>query len=169
MLPGIDGLEVCWRLRARSGDLSVVMLTALGEENDRVLGLKVGADDCLTKPFSPRELVLRVQSVLRRASSRPPDQRLAAGPLRDGDLEVDLAVSAGPTQMPHSAIPRHLASSPLRAQRPVDRRRLRHRCAGAADRRAAPRGWHRTAGTAAPLPAPPGRRPPGPRKQVTPV
>jgi two-component system, OmpR family, response regulator ResD len=94
MLPGIDGLEVCRRLRARSGDLPVVMLTALGEENDRVLGLEVGADDYLTKPFSPRELVLRVQSVLRRASSRPPGQRLAAGPLRDGDLEIDLTAHA---------------------------------------------------------------------------
>jgi len=53
MLPGIDGLQVCRRLRSRTGDLPVVMLTALGEENDRVLGLEVGADDYLTKPFSP--------------------------------------------------------------------------------------------------------------------
>ena len=71
MLPGIDGLEVCRRLRkACDGHaaLPVVMLTALGEENDRVLGLETGADDYLTKPFSPRELALRVQAVLRRAS-----------------------------------------------------------------------------------------------------
>jgi DNA-binding response OmpR family regulator len=94
MLPGIDGLEVCRRLRAQNGDLPVVMLTALGEESDRVLGLEVGADDYLTKPFSPRELVLRVQSVLRRASSRSPDQRLAGGLLRDGDLEIDLTAHA---------------------------------------------------------------------------
>ncbi len=67
MLPGIDGLEVCRRLRER-GPVPVIMLTALGEESDRVLGLEVGADDYVTKPFSARELVLRVESVLRRAS-----------------------------------------------------------------------------------------------------
>src|SRR5439155_24502802 len=66
MMPGIDGLEVCRRLR-ELGPVPVVMLTALGAETDRVLGLEVGADDYVTKPFSPRELVLRVQSVLRRA------------------------------------------------------------------------------------------------------
>ncbi|MEU8779448.1 response regulator transcription factor [Streptomyces sp. NPDC048606] len=72
MLPGMDGLEVCRRLRA-DGDgrrtLPVVMLTARGDEEDRILGLEVGADDYVTKPFSPRELVLRVRSVLRRASA----------------------------------------------------------------------------------------------------
>src|SRR3954453_19829264 len=66
MLPGIDGLEVCRRLRADDPQLPVVMLTALGDEADRVVGLSLGADDYVTKPFSPRELVLRVQSVLRR-------------------------------------------------------------------------------------------------------
>ena len=89
MLPGIDGLEVCRRLRDSDPDLPVIMLTALGDESDRVLGLSLGADDYVTKPFSPRELVLRVQSVLRRAS------RLAephpAEVLRDGDLVVDVA------------------------------------------------------------------------------
>ena len=69
MLPGIDGLEVCRRLRA-AGDVPVIMLTALGEETDRVVGLEQGADDYVTKPFSPRELVLRVDSVLRRAGER---------------------------------------------------------------------------------------------------
>lgn len=73
MLPGMDGLEVCRRLRAASGSaadpVAVVMLTARGDEEDRILGLEVGADDYVTKPFSPRELVLRVRSVLRRASS----------------------------------------------------------------------------------------------------
>src|SRR6266536_4289148 len=88
MLPGIDGLEVCRRLRARAEDVPVVMLTALGDEGDRVLGLQLGADDYVTKPFSPRELVLRVQSVLRRATRGP-----AAPPetLSDGELEVDVA------------------------------------------------------------------------------
>jgi two-component system, OmpR family, response regulator ResD len=91
MLPGLDGIEVCRRLRARS-QLPVVMLTALGGEVDRVLGLEVGADDYLTKPFSPRELVLRVQAVLRRAGAAPAgagDE--GAGVLLDGDLRVDLA------------------------------------------------------------------------------
>ena len=69
MLPGIDGLEVCRRLRERS-DVPVIMLTALGDETDRVVGLELGADDYVTKPFSPRELVLRVDSVLRRAGER---------------------------------------------------------------------------------------------------
>jgi DNA-binding response OmpR family regulator len=66
MLPKVDGLEVCRRLRTEPDGVPIVMLTALGEEADRVLGLEVGADDYVTKPFSPRELVLRVQSVLRR-------------------------------------------------------------------------------------------------------
>jgi len=68
MLPGIGGLEVCRRLRRDHPRMPVVMLTALGEEEDRIVGLEVGADDYVTKPFSPRELVLRVQAVLRRAS-----------------------------------------------------------------------------------------------------
>jgi DNA-binding response OmpR family regulator len=86
MLPGIDGLEVCRRLRA-TGEVPVIMLTALGSENDRVVGLEVGADDYVTKPFSPRELTLRVKSVLRRAGGGAapapgtPDV-LEAGPIR---------------------------------------------------------------------------------------
>jgi len=88
MLPGIDGLEVCRRLRGSASGVPIVMLTALGEEADRVLGLQLGADDYVTKPFSPRELVLRVQSVLRRSLPRP-----APTPetLTDGGLEVDVA------------------------------------------------------------------------------
>jgi DNA-binding response OmpR family regulator len=86
MLPGMDGLEVCRRIR-EDGPLPVVMLTARGDEDDRILGLEVGADDYVTKPFSPRELVLRVESVLRRAGS-PPDP----GPwLRSGALALDPA------------------------------------------------------------------------------
>ncbi|MGW8727648.1 response regulator transcription factor [Streptomyces sp. NPDC055808] len=68
MLPGMDGLEVCRRLRA-AAPVPVIMLTARGDEDDRILGLEIGADDYVTKPFSPRELVLRVESVLRRARS----------------------------------------------------------------------------------------------------
>jgi len=92
MLPGIDGLEVCRRLRARADGLPIVMLTALGEEADRVLGLELGADDYVTKPFSPRELVLRVQSVLRRAGAPPTAPAPETEPaLRDGALVVDVA------------------------------------------------------------------------------
>ena len=87
MLPEIDGLEVCRRVR-QAGDVPIVMLTALGGESDRVAGLELGADDYVTKPFSPRELVLRVDSVLRRAGERPvfDDERLV-----DADLVVDSA------------------------------------------------------------------------------
>ena len=88
MLPGLPGLEVCRRLRA-AGPVPVVMLTALGEEEDRILGLELGADDYITKPFSPRELVLRVASVLRRARSAQPPTLMA--PIDDDGLMVDVA------------------------------------------------------------------------------
>ncbi|MFH8584135.1 response regulator transcription factor [Streptomyces celluloflavus] len=86
MLPGMDGLEVCRRVRERESGtrpVPVIMLTARGDEDDRILGLEVGADDYVTKPFSPRELVLRVRSVLRRATAAAPagGQRLAAAGL----------------------------------------------------------------------------------------
>jgi len=87
MLPGIDGLEVCRRLRTGADGVPIVMLTALGEESDRVLGLQLGADDYVTKPFSPRELVLRVQSVLRRSVARPAP---VAESLVDDGLELDV-------------------------------------------------------------------------------
>ncbi|MFI8946702.1 response regulator transcription factor [Streptomyces sp. NPDC053750] len=85
MLPGIDGLEVCRRIRG-TGPVPVIMLTARGDEDDRILGLEVGADDYVTKPFSPRELVLRVESVLRR--TRP---AAAPSPPSAGGLTVDPA------------------------------------------------------------------------------
>jgi DNA-binding response OmpR family regulator len=84
MLPGIDGLELCRWIRARS-ELPVIMLTARGEEADRVVGLELGADDYVTKPFSPRELAARVRTVLRRASSNGP----GAGRLAFGEVELD--------------------------------------------------------------------------------
>jgi two-component system, OmpR family, response regulator ResD len=87
MLPGVDGLEVCRRIRTTDPALPIIMLTALGEAEDRIAGLQVGADDYVTKPFSPRELVLRVDSVLRRYAAAPgPPERLRAGP-----IEVDTA------------------------------------------------------------------------------
>jgi DNA-binding response OmpR family regulator len=91
MLPGLDGLEVCRRLRTVRPDLPVIMLTARGEESDRVLGLEVGADDYVTKPFSPRELVLRVESVLRRSApvTVPAQGTRNAPELRDGGLVLD--------------------------------------------------------------------------------
>jgi len=85
MMPGIDGLEVCRRLRLTS-DVPVVMLTALGSEQARVVGLELGADDYVTKPFSPRELVLRVDSILRRTADATPDLPAV---VTDGDLVVD--------------------------------------------------------------------------------
>ena len=80
MLPGMDGLELCRWIRARS-EVPVIMLTARGEEADRIVGLDLGADDYVTKPFSPRELVARVRTVLRRAPREAPARRIEAGAL----------------------------------------------------------------------------------------
>jgi DNA-binding response OmpR family regulator len=86
MLPDIDGIEVCRRVRQRS-DVPILMLTARDEDVDKIVGLEVGADDYLTKPFNPRELVARVKSILRRAA---PDRREAkTTQIRHGDLLVD--------------------------------------------------------------------------------
>ncbi|PZS29135.1 MAG: DNA-binding response regulator [Pseudonocardiales bacterium] len=80
MLPEVDGLEVCQRVRKTHADLPIIMLTALSEAEDRIAGLEVGADDYVTKPFSPRELVLRIDSVLRRFAMTPqPAAHLVAG------------------------------------------------------------------------------------------
>ena len=84
MLPGTDGLELCRWIRGRS-ELPVIMLTARGEEADRIVGLELGADDYVTKPFSPRELAARVRSVLRRAG---PGGAVVAT-LRFGDVELE--------------------------------------------------------------------------------
>jgi DNA-binding response OmpR family regulator len=86
MLPGLDGLEVCRRLREQA-DVPVVMLTAKGAVGDRVVGLERGADDYVTKPFSPRELVLRVDSILRRVGEPQPSLE----PIASGDLRIDPA------------------------------------------------------------------------------
>ncbi|HMO56590.1 MAG TPA: response regulator transcription factor [Roseiflexaceae bacterium] len=81
-LPGMDGMEVAARLRAES-EVFILMLTARSEESDRVAGLRIGADDYLTKPFSPRELTARVEAILRRHRSLTPvDPSLVVGPLR---------------------------------------------------------------------------------------
>lgn len=88
MLPGVSGLEICRRLRARDGarDMPVIMLTARGEENERVRGLSVGADDYVVKPFSTPELMARVRALLRRARPERIASRLSAG---DIDLDRD--------------------------------------------------------------------------------
>jgi DNA-binding response OmpR family regulator len=87
MLPGLDGLEVCRRLRTRA-PIPVVMLTARGSEEDRVLGLELGADDYVSKPFSPRELTARVKAVLRRAGS-PLREVDSAGTIEYDGLQID--------------------------------------------------------------------------------
>ncbi len=87
MLPGIDGVEVCRRIRAFS-DAYIIMLTAKSDEVDKLVGLSVGADDYLTKPFSPRELAARVRAMLRRPRAADP---AAAGVRRFGVLEIDPA------------------------------------------------------------------------------
>jgi two-component system phosphate regulon response regulator PhoB len=88
MLPGVDGLEVCRQLRrdASTASVPIIMLTAKSDEVDRIVGLEIGADDYVVKPFSPKELVARVRAVLRRAH---PDQ--AAAPLKVGPITLDAA------------------------------------------------------------------------------
>ena len=85
MLPGIDGLDVCERIR-RTSAVPIMILTALGSESDRVVGLEQGADDYVVKPFSPREVTLRAQRLLQRSAPR----QAQAAPLVDGDLAIDL-------------------------------------------------------------------------------
>jgi len=86
MLPGTDGLELCRWIRSRS-ELPVIMLTARGDETDRIVGLELGADDYVTKPFSPRELAVRVRNVLRRSRQSPAESERAVF----GEFEVDSA------------------------------------------------------------------------------
>ncbi|HME91120.1 MAG TPA: response regulator transcription factor, partial [Myxococcaceae bacterium] len=84
MMPGMDGLEVCKRIRAKSA-VPIVMLTAKGDETDRVVGLELGADDYVSKPFSPRELLARLRAVLRRSNPEVVSERLAVG-----DISIDV-------------------------------------------------------------------------------
>lgn len=97
MLPGKDGLSICRELRSTgmTSDLPIIMLTAKGEEADRILGLEMGADDYVAKPFSPREMIARIKAVLRRSQ---PSQESGLSVLRYGTLEIDpfsRAVSCG--------------------------------------------------------------------------
>jgi DNA-binding response OmpR family regulator len=100
MLPGLDGREVCRRIRARS-QTPVIMLTARGEEVDKLVGLELGADDYVTKPFSPRELAARVKAVLRRTGSQ---STFETDTLQFGSLRIDAATRSvedarGPVQL----------------------------------------------------------------------
>src|SRR3990172_1564396 len=88
MLPKLDGFEVCRRLRASQNSAAILMLTARDEDIDKILGLELGADDYLTKPFNPRELVARVKAILRRGDRKEAD---TAQPIHIGDLMIDPA------------------------------------------------------------------------------
>jgi two-component system response regulator BaeR len=91
MLPGMDGLEICRRIRAVS-NVPIIMITARGEEIDRLLGLEVGADDYVVKPFSPREVVARMRVILRRVENNPSlPQNAILPPLQIGPLSIDRA------------------------------------------------------------------------------
>ncbi|MDQ1748740.1 MAG: two-component system, OmpR family, response regulator RegX3 [Frankiaceae bacterium] len=102
MLPGLSGLEVCRQLRQRS-DVPVIMLTAKDAEVDKVVGLEIGADDYVTKPFSARELLARIRAVLRRRGAEPEEMAsaiLEAGPVRmDVDRHI-VSVNGGPVALP---------------------------------------------------------------------
>jgi DNA-binding response OmpR family regulator len=89
MMPELDGLEVCRQLRGRKDPVAILMLTARDEDIDKILGLEMGADDYLTKPFNPRELVARVKAILRRGERDP--ARVGEVPLRIADLVIDPA------------------------------------------------------------------------------
>jgi two-component system phosphate regulon response regulator OmpR len=93
MMPGEDGLSICRRLRGDMGDMAIIMLTAKGDDVDRIVGLEMGADDYLPKPFNPRELVARIHAVLRRRATPPPPGAPAAAEetVRFGTIVVNLA------------------------------------------------------------------------------
>jgi len=88
MLPGLDGFEVCRRLRTADNSVAIIMLTARDEDIDKILGLELGADDYLTKPFNPRELVARIKAILRRSDGRLSE---TVQPIHLGDLMIDPA------------------------------------------------------------------------------
>jgi len=93
MMPGEDGLSVCRRLRGQKNEIAIIMLTAKGDEIDRIVGLELGADDYLPKPFNPRELVARIHAVLRRRGQQPPPGAPATNEesVRFGSVVIDLA------------------------------------------------------------------------------
>src|SRR5512139_323750 len=90
MLPALDGWEVCKRVRAAS-DLPILMLTARDDDIDKIVGLELGADDYLTKPFNPRELVARVKAILRRTNSQTHEEAAASSMIQIGEIAIDPA------------------------------------------------------------------------------
>ncbi len=88
MLPDVDGLEVCRQIRAGS-DVPILMLTARDDDIDKIVGLEVGADDYLTKPFNPRELVARIKSIMRRSATSAKSSRPVEAVMEHGDLKID--------------------------------------------------------------------------------
>ncbi|MBP2625506.1 MAG: two component transcriptional regulator, winged helix family [Firmicutes bacterium] len=85
MLPGLDGLEVCWKIR-KNNDIPIIMLTARDEESDRLIGLEIGADDYVTKPFSPKEVIARAKAILRLANK----EVVSHEPIKAGTMIIDL-------------------------------------------------------------------------------
>ncbi len=99
MLPGLDGMEVCRTLRKES-DVPIVMLTARGDDMDKIIGLEIGADDYLTKPFNPRELVARIKAVLRRSETgKRPNRMIDVGDLRIDVLGREASIAGQPVQL----------------------------------------------------------------------
>lgn len=98
LLPGLDGLEICQIIR-EEGDTPIIMLTARVEEDDRILGLELGADDYVTKPFSPREVVARVKAVLRRAHGEATDTPLEVGQLRLDSARREVTLNGQPVSL----------------------------------------------------------------------
>ena len=115
MLPGRDGIEVCRQIRARS-DVPIIMVTARGEESDRVLGLEVGADDYVTKPFSPRELLARIRANVRRVRGQagPAQETITVGNLSLDPANMTVTLDGNPVEVTayEFAILRALAQRP---------------------------------------------------------
>jgi DNA-binding response OmpR family regulator len=103
MLPGLDGLEVCRRLRSEDLTIAILMLTARDEDVDKIIGLELGADDYLTKPFNPRELVARVKAILRRANrvSAQPEKMISINDLVINPSSREVTIHGEPIQLRH--------------------------------------------------------------------
>ncbi|MCF8012063.1 MAG: response regulator transcription factor [Clostridiales bacterium] len=116
MLPGMDGRDVCREIR-KNMDVSIIMLTAKGDEYDRVLGLEIGADDYISKPFSPREMVARVKAVLRRVVKKDNSRLLEYGNLQINSWSRQVFINNEPAEMPPKEFDLlwFLASNPERA------------------------------------------------------
>jgi len=101
MLPKMSGLEICKLLKsdAMTKPIPILMLTARAEEVDRIVGLEFGADDYVTKPFSPREVILRIKAILRRATADATDERLSAGPIRIDPARHEVLVNGKPVEL----------------------------------------------------------------------